>query len=195
MISLSQKSITRLFWLIEILSLINIHSVCCKINLTLIFIHNNIKFYGFFLLCSVVTFFVFIKKIFFNSSLGILLIFIAIRQHKIVKINNPWRLVCFFITVIAFREEKRNYKENFGAGYKYSDYILLRDSRSGHCLQQLWGPVTPPDGPWSPVWRSRDLHPRSTDASGGFLFGSSTSSDTVPVSQTHRGHRGLLLTD
>lgn len=103
--------------------------------------------------------------------------------------------MCFFITVIAFPEEKRNYKENFAAGYKYSDYILLRDSRSGHCLQQLWGPVTPPDGPWSPVWRSRDLHPRSMDASAGFLFGSSTSSDTVHVSQTHRGHRGLLLTD
>lgn len=44
-------------------------------------------------------------------------------------INNLWGLMCFFINVIAFCEEKKKFKENLRAGNKYSDYIFLRDLR------------------------------------------------------------------
>lgn len=47
-------------------------------------------------------------------------------------INSLWGVMCFFINVIAFCEEKI-FEENFVAGNKYSDYILLRKLRNCHC--------------------------------------------------------------
>lgn len=102
-------------------------------------------------------------------------------------INNLWGLMCFFINVIAFCEEKK-FKENLGASNKYSDYILLRDLRNGHCLQQLWVVIYMRHFSQCPLESSPESQRSSSLVNGcscSFLLWKSSSRDAERVFQAH----------
>lgn len=101
--------------------------------------------------------------------------------------------MCFFINLIAFCEGKK-FEGNLEAGYKYSDYILSRDLRNGHCLQQLIVVIYIKHFSHQPLESSPESHrlpPRVNRCSCSFLLCKSSSSDAESVfqAQTHRGHQ------